>query len=86
MFFVEPMYAAASFLLMMLLFIYINFRSIPADWGEVSQALIYHQVRQCLYLCVCVSVCVCVCVCVSVCLCVCLSVCVSVCLCVCVSG
>lgn len=46
MFFVEPMYAAASFLLMMLLFIYINFRSIPADWGEVSQALIYHQVRK----------------------------------------
>ena len=75
MFFVEPMYAAASFLLMMLLFIYINFRSIPADWGEVSQALIYHQVRQCLYLCVCVSVCVCVFV--SVCLCVCVCVCVS---------
>ncbi|EGD73454.1 hypothetical protein PTSG_05157 [Salpingoeca rosetta] len=46
MFFVQPMYAAASFLLMMLLFIFLNYRSTPANWGEVSQALIYHQVRK----------------------------------------
>eukprot|EP00043_Microstomoeca_roanoka_P001318 m.32135 g.32135 ORF g.32135 m.32135 type:complete len:920 (-) comp10752_c0_seq2:370-3129(-) len=46
MFFVQPMYAAASFLLMMLLFIFISYRAIPSNWGEVSQALIYHQVRK----------------------------------------
>eukprot|EP01147_Barroeca_monosierra_P000353 gene353-7852_t len=46
MFFVEPMYAAAAFLLMIILFIYIHYHSIPSDWGDVSQALIYHQVRK----------------------------------------
>lgn len=46
MFFISPIYAAASFCFMLLLFLFINSREVPAEWGDVSQALIYHQVRK----------------------------------------
>jgi len=46
MFFIEPTYAAASILLMLILFSFIHVRHVPVTWGDVSQALIYHQVRK----------------------------------------
>ena len=46
MFFIEPTYAAASILLMIILFSFIHVRHVPVTWGDVSQALIYHQVRK----------------------------------------
>ena len=39
-------YAAAACILMIGLFLFIHFRHIPVGWGDVSQALIYHQVRK----------------------------------------
>lgn len=44
MFFIDPLYATASILVMIMLFIFIHVLSIPVTWGDVSQALIYHQV------------------------------------------
>lgn len=44
MFFIDPLYAAASIMIMMALFIFIHVLSVPVTWGDVSQALIYHQV------------------------------------------
>eukprot|EP00039_Didymoeca_costata_P014682 m.239795 g.239795 ORF g.239795 m.239795 type:complete len:883 (+) comp16073_c0_seq1:397-3045(+) len=46
MFFISPLYAVGSFLLMLVLFAFIHFRHVPVTWGDVSQALIYHQVRK----------------------------------------
>lgn len=46
MFFIDPMYAAASILLMIVIFCAIHIRQLPVSWGDVSQALIYHQVRK----------------------------------------
>lgn len=46
MFYVSPIYAAASFFFMLLLFLFISLRDVPVEWGDVSQAIIYHQVRK----------------------------------------
>lgn len=46
MFFIDPLYATASILLMIVMFCAIHFRQLPVSWGDVSQALIYHQVRK----------------------------------------
>eukprot|EP00003_Mantamonas_plastica_P015111 TRINITY_DN2580_c0_g1_i4.p1 TRINITY_DN2580_c0_g1~~TRINITY_DN2580_c0_g1_i4.p1 ORF type:complete len:930 (-),score=290.19 TRINITY_DN2580_c0_g1_i4:2-2746(-) len=46
MFYVEAVYAALACVVMVLLFIYIHYRAPPASWGDISQALIYHQVRK----------------------------------------
>ena len=44
MFFVNYVYASAAFVVMVLLFSYILYRAPVKSWGDVSQALIYHQV------------------------------------------
>lgn len=52
MFVVNPIYAACSILLCLLLVIFLHllFPSKEADWGSISQALIFHQVRKYLLL------------------------------------
>ena len=47
MFFINSLYAVLSVALMVGLMIAIHFRHLPVPWGDVSQALIYHQVRKC---------------------------------------
>eukprot|EP00041_Stephanoeca_diplocostata_P016824 m.333051 g.333051 ORF g.333051 m.333051 type:complete len:884 (+) comp20501_c0_seq2:148-2799(+) len=46
MFVIEATYAAASVFLFIMCFAFIHFRHIPVSWGDVSQALMYHQVRK----------------------------------------
>eukprot|EP00038_Savillea_parva_P026060 m.51091 g.51091 ORF g.51091 m.51091 type:complete len:907 (-) comp7284_c1_seq1:166-2886(-) len=46
MFVVEPSYAALAILLFLVCFSFIHIRAVAVDWGDVSQALIYHQVRK----------------------------------------
>lgn len=46
MFVIEATYAAASIFLFIMCFAFIHFRHIPVSWGDVSQALMYHQVRK----------------------------------------
>jgi potassium/chloride transporter 9 len=46
MFFVDQTYAAAAICLLIFLFSLIHFLSPPKRWGDVSQNLIYHQVRK----------------------------------------
>ena len=46
MFYVGATYAAGAIVIMLALFLYIHFRHVPTPWGDVSQALIYHQVRK----------------------------------------
>ena len=46
MFFIDTTYAAAAICLMIFLFSLIHFLSPPKRWGDVSQNLIYHQVRK----------------------------------------
>jgi potassium/chloride transporter 9 len=46
MFFIEPAYAGATIAVMVLLFVYLLIRGPATPWGDVSQALIYHQVRK----------------------------------------
>eukprot|EP00055_Hartaetosiga_balthica_P000452 m.136605 g.136605 ORF g.136605 m.136605 type:complete len:867 (-) comp10776_c0_seq1:175-2775(-) len=49
MFYSNPLYAGLSFVLMIILFLIISFRDVP-DWGDSTQALLFHQVRKYLLL------------------------------------
>ncbi|KAE8351898.1 putative cation chloride cotransporter [Aspergillus coremiiformis] len=46
MFFVDGVYAAGCVSILILLFLLIHYTSPPKPWGDVSQSLIYHQVRK----------------------------------------
>ncbi|KAL1919103.1 uncharacterized protein VTP21DRAFT_2484 [Calcarisporiella thermophila] len=46
MFFVDPVVALLSILFMGVLFGWIHYSSGPKSWGDVTQSLIYHQVRK----------------------------------------
>lgn len=46
MFFVDGIYASVCVLLLLFLFLLIHYTSPPKAWGDVSQSLIYHQVRK----------------------------------------
>ncbi|XP_064392785.1 solute carrier family 12 member 9-like [Halichondria panicea] len=46
MFVISPEYAGVTIAVMVLLFIYLLIRGPATPWGDVSQALIYHQVRK----------------------------------------
>eukprot|EP00051_Salpingoeca_urceolata_P011548 m.143308 g.143308 ORF g.143308 m.143308 type:complete len:872 (+) comp17162_c1_seq3:3592-6207(+) len=50
MFLLQPLYAGVSLCIMVVLFVIIHFRAVPMSWGDISQALIYHQVRKYLLL------------------------------------
>jgi potassium/chloride transporter 9 len=46
MFFVDGVYASACVVLLMAIFMLIHYTTPPKPWGDVSQGLIYHQVRK----------------------------------------
>ncbi|KAE8147679.1 cation chloride cotransporter [Aspergillus avenaceus] len=46
MFFVDGVYATGCVGILILLFLLIHYTSPPKPWGDVSQSLIYHQVRK----------------------------------------
>ncbi|GAB1314953.1 hypothetical protein MFIFM68171_05163 [Madurella fahalii] len=46
MFFIDETYATTAVCLLVLLFLLIHYLSPPKHWGDVSQNLIYHQVRK----------------------------------------
>ncbi|RAL05879.1 putative cation chloride cotransporter [Aspergillus ibericus CBS 121593] len=46
MFFVDGIYATGCVGILMMLFLLIHYTSPPKPWGDVSQGLIYHQVRK----------------------------------------
>lgn len=46
MFFVDGVYATGCVAALLLLFLLIHYSSPPKAWGDVSQSLIYHQVRK----------------------------------------
>ncbi|KAI1375215.1 amino acid permease-domain-containing protein [Hypoxylon crocopeplum] len=46
MFFIDETYAASAICVLIFLFLLIHFLSPPKHWGDVSQNLIYHQVRK----------------------------------------
>ncbi|KAH7165841.1 amino acid permease-domain-containing protein [Dactylonectria macrodidyma] len=46
MFFIDETYAAIAVTVLVLLFLLIHYLSPPKRWGDVSQNLIYHQVRK----------------------------------------
>lgn len=46
MFFVDGIYASACVCVLILLFLLIHYMAPPKPWGDVSQSLIYHQVRK----------------------------------------
>ncbi|KAI9665101.1 MAG: hypothetical protein M1821_006549 [Bathelium mastoideum] len=46
MFFVDGVYASASAIVVIIIFLLIHYTSPPKSWGDVSQSLIYHQVRK----------------------------------------
>jgi potassium/chloride transporter 9 len=46
MFFMHETYAATAVCLLVMLFVLIHYLSPPKHWGDVSQNLIYHQVRK----------------------------------------
>lgn len=46
MFFIDVAYATSAICLLVLLFLVIHYLSPPKRWGDVSQSLIYHQVRK----------------------------------------
>jgi potassium/chloride transporter 9 len=46
MFFVDGFYASACVGLLMIIFLLIHYTTPPKPWGDVSQGLIYHQVRK----------------------------------------
>ncbi|RYP10512.1 hypothetical protein DL765_008081 [Monosporascus sp. GIB2] len=46
MFFIDETYAASAISLLIFLFLLIHYTSPPKHWGDVSQNLIYHQVRK----------------------------------------
>ncbi|KAI9724481.1 MAG: hypothetical protein M1812_000549 [Candelaria pacifica] len=46
MFFVNGLYATACVVILIVMFLIIHYTSPPKSWGDVSQSLIYHQVRK----------------------------------------
>ncbi|KAF2810067.1 uncharacterized protein BDZ99DRAFT_303231 [Mytilinidion resinicola] len=46
MFFVDQYYASACVAILIILFLLIHYTTPPKPWGDVSQSLIYHQVRK----------------------------------------
>lgn len=46
MFFVDGVYATGCIVVLIFLFVLIHYTSPPKSWGDVSQSLIYHQVRK----------------------------------------
>ncbi|OKL64697.1 hypothetical protein UA08_00158 [Talaromyces atroroseus] len=46
MFFVDGIYATGCIVVLIFLFVLIHYTSPPKSWGDVSQSLIYHQVRK----------------------------------------
>jgi potassium/chloride transporter 9 len=46
MFFVDGFYASACVAILMIIFLLIHYTTPPKPWGDVSQSLIYHQVRK----------------------------------------
>jgi potassium/chloride transporter 9 len=46
MFIVDGIYASLMIIFLLLLFIFIHYVCPPKSWGDVSQSLIYHQVRK----------------------------------------
>jgi potassium/chloride transporter 9 len=46
MFFVDGVYASGCIVLLMAIFMLIHYTTPPKPWGDVSQSLIYHQVRK----------------------------------------
>lgn len=46
MFFVDGLYSAGCIGILLMLFLIIHYSSPPKPWGDVSQSLIYHQVRK----------------------------------------
>ncbi|KAJ9668795.1 hypothetical protein H2201_001041 [Coniosporium apollinis] len=46
MFFVDGVYASACVAILVLIFVIIHYTTPPKPWGDVSQSLIYHQVRK----------------------------------------
>ncbi|KAI1458380.1 amino acid permease-domain-containing protein [Annulohypoxylon moriforme] len=46
MFFIDETYAASAICVLIFLFLIIHYTSPPKHWGDVSQNLIYHQVRK----------------------------------------
>ncbi|KAH7132065.1 amino acid permease-domain-containing protein [Dendryphion nanum] len=46
MFFVDGVYASACVALLVVIFLLIHYTTPPKPWGDVSQSLIYHQVRK----------------------------------------
>jgi potassium/chloride transporter 9 len=46
MFFVDGLYASGAFVLLITIFLLIHYTTPPKPWGDVSQSLIYHQVRK----------------------------------------
>ena len=46
MFVLDPGMSAVSLLLLLSLFVFVWWRHPATDWGDISQALMYHQVRK----------------------------------------
>ncbi len=46
MFIAQPLWASVSFIAMIVLFVFIHYRAPVTGWGDIAQALIYHQVRK----------------------------------------
>eukprot|EP01062_Namystynia_karyoxenos_P033572 TRINITY_DN24705_c0_g1_i1.p1 TRINITY_DN24705_c0_g1~~TRINITY_DN24705_c0_g1_i1.p1 ORF type:complete len:988 (+),score=317.45 TRINITY_DN24705_c0_g1_i1:86-2965(+) len=48
MFYLNPIYAAATLVVLLALFTYVSLTSEQRDWGDISQALLFHQARKML--------------------------------------
>jgi potassium/chloride transporter 9 len=46
MFFVDGIYATGCVAILIIIFLLIHYTTPPRSWGDVSQSLIYHQVRK----------------------------------------
>ncbi|XP_053379512.1 solute carrier family 12 member 9-like isoform X2 [Mercenaria mercenaria] len=45
-FLISALYSSIAIIIMLVLIILLHFRSLPTQWGSISQALIFHQVRK----------------------------------------